>query len=177
MAGSAQDAGPDGGQFFQSLYDDHCASGPGDILFVVVSESTTASHSASRSNQKSSGAEIGPGTAWLDFIPQISYGGEMSGSARGSAQRRNMLSTRIATTVVGRSPNGNLMIEGERTIRVNDDLQTVKLIGEVRSEDVRPDNTVLSQHVANAAIEYTGPDPGRPGKKVGLITRILGWLF
>jgi flagellar L-ring protein precursor FlgH len=144
---------------------------------VVVSESTTASQSASRSNGKSSDSRVGPGTGWLDFIPEIGFGADQSASARGSSQRRNVLSTRIATSIVGVTPAGNLMIEGERTIRVNHDLQQIRLVGEVRPEDVRRDNTVLSQHVANASIEYAGPDPGKPGKKVGIITRVLGWLF
>lgn len=170
-------AGPDAGDFFRSLYRDHRAAAPGDVLFVVVSESATASQSASRTNAKSSGVEVGPGTGWLDFIPGIAFDGKMSASASGASQRRNMLSTRIAATVTGITPAGTLIIEGESSLRVNHDLQTVRLTGEVRPEDVRPDNTVLSQHIANAAIEYHGPDPGRPGRRVGIISRILGWLF
>lgn len=173
----AADVGPDGGAFFMSLYDDHRAARPGDILFVVVSESATASQTASRSNSKSSEARVGPGAGWLDFIPELGFGGDFSAGASGGSQRRNMLSARIATTITGVTPTGNLIITGERTVRVNHDLQTIRLVGEVRPEDVRPDNTVLSQHIANAAIEYKGPDPGRPGRKVGIITRVLGWLF
>lgn len=171
------EVGPDGGSFFTSLYEDHRAAQPGDILFVVVAESTTASQSASRSNSRSADAEVGPGTGWLDFIPEIGFGGGLSAGASGSSQRRNTLSTRIATTITRVTPAGNLMITGERMVRVNHDLQTIRLIGEVRPQDVRPDNTVLSEHIANAAIEYEGPDPGKPGKKVGIITRALGWLF
>jgi len=163
--------------FFSSLYHDHRASKPGDILFVVISESSLASHTASRSNDTSSSAEVGPGTGWLDFIPGISFGGKLSGSASGKSQRRDVLSARVALVVSGITPTGNLLIEGERTVRVNEDLQTIRLSGEVRPEDVRPDNTVLSHHVAHASIEYEGPDPGRPGRRVGIITRILGWLF
>ncbi|MFP4248896.1 MAG: flagellar basal body L-ring protein FlgH [Armatimonadota bacterium] len=168
---------PDAGGFFTSLYDDHRAAQPGDVLFVVVAESTSASQSASRSNSKSADVEVGTGTGWLDFIPEIGFGGGLSTGASGSSQRRNTLSARIATTITGVTPSGNLMITGERTVRVNHDLQTIRLVGEVRPQDVRPDNTVLSEHIANAAIEYDGPDPGRPGKKVGIITRVLGWLF
>lgn len=180
MAATAEPAAGaalDGGGFFVSLYDDHRAVAPGEILFVVVSESTTASQSASRSNASSADARVGPGTGWLDFIPEIGFGGGLSAHAGGSAQRRNMLSARIATTITGVTPAGNLLITGERTVQVNHDLETIRLTGEVRPRDVRPDNTVLSQHIANAAIEYDGPDPGRPGKRVGLITRVLGWLF
>lgn len=163
--------------FFAALYADHRARRPGDILFVVISETSMASHAASRSNSRDASAQVGPGTAWLDFIPGLSFGGELDAKAGGQSQRRDVLSARIAVVVTGVTASGNLIIEGERTIRVNHDYQAIRLIGEVRPQDVRPDNTVLSQHVAAARIEYEGPDPGRPGDRVGIITRILGWLF
>jgi len=171
------EVGPDGGAFFTSLYDDHRAAAPGDILFVVVSEYATASQSASHSNSKSADVGVEEGTGWLSFIPEMGFGGSLSTGASGGSQRRNSLTARIATTVTGVTPAGNLMICGERTVRVNHDLQTIRLTGEVRPEDVMTDNSVLSQHIANAAIEYVGPDPARPGRNAGIITRILGWLF
>ncbi|MGI5819178.1 MAG: flagellar basal body L-ring protein FlgH [Armatimonadota bacterium] len=171
------DASPDGGSFFRSLYADRRAAAPGDILFVVVSESASASQSASRSNSRSADATVGPGSGWLEFIPEMGFGGSLSAGAGGTSQRRNTLTTRIATMVTGVTEEGNLIITGERRVRVNHDLQTIRLVGEVRTTDVRPDNTVLSEHIANAAIEYDGPDPGRPGRRVGILTRILGWLF
>lgn len=170
-------ADPGDSSFFEALYRDHRATSTGEVLFVVVSEATTASHTAMRSDAKSSSAQVGPGSGWLDFIPSFGFGGDLSASASGSSQQRNVLSTRIATTVTGVTPEGNLLIEGVRTVRVNHDLQVLRLTGEVRPRDVRPDNTVLSQHVANAQIDYEGPEPGEPGRKVGIITRVLGWLF
>ncbi|MGD9498192.1 MAG: flagellar basal body L-ring protein FlgH [Armatimonadota bacterium] len=177
VAASLCPAEPADIDFFTSLYLDHRAARPGNIVFVVISESAMASHTASRSNQSASEVEVGPGTGWLDFIPQLGFGGELQATASGQSQRRDSLSARIAAVVTGISPTGNLIIEGERTVRVNHDLQTIRLIGEVRPQDVRPDNTVLSQHVANAAIEYQGPDPARPARRVGIIPRVLSWLF
>ena len=52
---------------------------------------------------------------------------------------------------VGRGEDGLLLlIEGERAIQVNRDLQKIKLSGEVRPRDVQRDNTVLSSAIANA---------------------------
>ena len=177
VAGQEAAVSPDAGGFFRSLYADHRAAQPGDILFVVVSESAMASQTTSRTNAKSGSAEVGAGAGWLDFIQGAGFGGSLSASASGASQRRNSLSTRIAVTVTGVTPAGTLTIEGERTVRVNHDLQTARLIGEVRPEDIRPDNSVLSEQIANATIDYRGPDPGQPGKRVGIITRVLGWLF
>lgn len=170
-------ADPGDTQFFAGLYAEHRATAPGDILFVVISETSVASYSSSRTNQKSGEARVGPGTGWLDFIPELGFGGQLSAGASGQSQLRDSLAARVAVTVTGRSPTGNLLVEGERTVRVNDALRTLRLSGEVRPEDVRPDNTVLSHLVAHARIEYQGPDPGRPGRHVGILTRILGWLF
>lgn len=170
-------AEPDDTAFFTGLYAEHRATAPGDILFVVISETSVASYSASRSNQKSSDARVGPGAGWLDFIPEVSFRGQLSAAATGQSQLRDSLAARVAVVVTGLSPTGNLLIEGERAVRVNGALRTIRLRGEVRPEDVRPDNTVLSHLVAHATIEYEGPDPGRPGRHVGILTRILGWLF
>ncbi len=170
-------ADPTDGDFFMSLYADHRAHQIGDLVLVLISESSLASHSATRGNEKSADTKIGAGTGWLDFIPLMGYGAQSKSGAKGQSQRRDLLTARIATIVTGITPTGNLMIEGERTVQVNHDFQTIRLTGEVRPQDVAPDNTVFSHRVANAVIEYLGSDPGKPGHRVGIITRILNWLF
>ncbi len=170
-------ADPSEGSFFTSLYSDHRAAQVGDLVMVVISESSLASHSASRANDSSAGGSIGAGAGWLSFIPLTSYTGQSKSGAKGQAQQRDLLSARIAALVTAVAPSGNLMIEGERTIQVNHDVCTIRLTGEVRPQDLGPSNTVLSHNVANAHIEYMGSDPAKPGKRVGIITRILNWLF
>lgn len=170
-------ADPSEGDFFISLYTDHRAHQIGDLVLVVISESSISSHSASRSNDRSAESKVGPGAGWLDFIPLVGYGGESTSAAKGQSARRDMLTARIATMVTGVTPTGSLIIEGERTVQVNDDFQTIRLTGEVRPQDIGPDNTALSHRVANARIEYVGRDPGEPGRRLGIITRILNWLF
>ncbi len=177
MAAGGVCADPSDGAFFTSLYADHRATAIGDIVHVLISESSLASHTATRSNEKSSSATAGPGVGDLDFISLMGYSGSNKAEARGTSQTRDTLSARIAAVVTGVTPTGSLIIEGERRVACNRDFQTIRVQGEVRPRDIRPDNTVLSQYVANAQIEYTGPDPGKPGGRVGIIPRILGWLF
>jgi len=175
--GGVHAADPSEGTFFISLYSDHRAQQVGDLVLVVISESSLATHSATRANNRAANASLGAGAGWLDFIPLTSYTGQSAATAKGEAQRRDLLSARIATLVTGLAPNGNLIIEGERTVQVNHDFHTIRLTGEVRVQDLGPDNTVFSHNVANARIEYLGSDPGRPGRRVGILTRILNWLF
>jgi len=59
---------------------------------------------------------------------------------------------RIAATVVDIHPNGNLVLEARKTIRSNDSLWNYTLSGVMRSIDVFPNNTALSENIANLQI-------------------------
>jgi len=163
--------------FFINLFSDVRASEVGDVVLVVISESARASHQAARANDHKASTEVGPGKGWIDFIPLFGYDGSSTSSAKGVSSRQESFQARIATHVVDITEQGNLVIEGSRTVQVNMDVQTITLRGEVRREDIERDNTVYSWNVANAQITYKGSDPARPGRKVGIITRLLNLLF
>jgi flagellar L-ring protein FlgH len=165
------------GSFFATLFSDHKAVKVGDVLQIIIMESASATHTAERSNQASTQSSLGPGAGKLGFLPLWGYSGSSQSAAKGGASRTESFVGRVSVTVRGISPAGNLMVEGERAVQVNKDLQKIKLSGEVRPQDVQRDNTVLSTAVANAHIEYEGSDPGKPGSKVGILTGLLHWLF
>lgn len=162
---------------FKTLFADRKAVAVGDVLHILVTETAQASQTVNNSTSSSTQADLGPGLGKLSFLPLLKYQGGISAESKGSASRSETLTARVAVTVVGISPTGNLLVEGCRQVVVNNDHQTIKLCGEVRPEDVTAENTVPSYKVANAAISYTGTDPLRPGKKVGIITRLLHWVF
>ena len=176
-AGAQADSLYGTGAFFGSLFSDRKALKAGDVLQVIIVESASATHTAARNNNVSTQSSIGPGAGKLGFLPLWGYNGSSQSSASGDASRTESFVGRVSVTVKGVSPAGNLLIEGERAVQVNRDLQKIKLRGEVRPQDVLRDNTVLSSAVANAHIEYEGSDPGKPGSKVGIVTGLLHWLF
>jgi len=163
--------------FFVNLFTDARASRIGDVVLVIISESAQALHQAARANDHKTANEVGPGGGWLDFIPLFGYGGASASSAKGVSSRQESFQARIAARVINITEEGNLIIEGTREVRVNKDTQRITLRGIVRPQDICRDNTVYSWNVANAEITYEGSDPARPGKKVGIITRVLNLLF
>jgi flagellar L-ring protein precursor FlgH len=162
---------------FARLFCDRKAYRVGDILTVIIQESSQASHQASRQIGKESGTSVGPGTGVIGMIPVAGFGGKSKIDASGTTTRSGSIAGRMTVTVVGLATNGNLMVEGERKVRVNKDFQTFRLYGEVRPRDVRADNSVLSQSLADAAIEFEGSDPRQPGNRAGLIEQILNFFF
>lgn len=160
-----------------SLFMDRKATRVGDVLIVLISESASASHQASGAYEKATDSKVGPGVGQLSFIPFVGFDAKSQTKAKAASSRSDLLVTRVAVTITGITENGNLLVEGTRHIVVNKDYQRITLQGEVRPRDVRRDNTVLSQNVANARIEYHGPAARQPGRRVGLIPRILNWLW
>lgn len=162
---------------FASPFGDRKASRVGDVVQILISESAQANQTANDQTANKSNSTMGPGVGLLDFLPLVGYSGNITSAASGSTTRSASFTTRLAATVVGVSPNGNLLLEGSREVRVHKDFQVIKLSGEVRPSDILSDNTVPSYQVANARISYTGSDPRRPGSKSGLLTGLLHWLF
>jgi flagellar L-ring protein precursor FlgH len=74
----------------------------------------------------------------------------------GKSNQSNHLIGSIAVTASQVLPNGNLLVQGEKWIQINQGGEFVRLKGIVRPYDVSSRNTVLSTHVADAKISYGG---------------------
>jgi flagellar L-ring protein precursor FlgH len=162
---------------FSNLFTDRKAFAVGDIIHILVTESASASQNMQDTNASSSEAQVGPGLGKLSFLPLWGYSGDISAASKGTTSRSDSLTARLAVTVVGVAPNGNLLVEGERLVGVHKNHQTLKISGEVRPRDVGADSSVSSYKVANIKLSYSGSSPNRPGSQTGIITRLLHWLF
>lgn len=163
-----------------SLYTDRKAHMLGDVLTVLISEESSASRTAKTYTQKRDEvATSGEGTGVLDFIPLFSGGIDYKNlhDGTGKTSRQGKLWATITTKVVEVLPNGDLRIEGKKTVLVNQDKEEITLKGLVRHEDIAADNTVLSIYLADAQIEYKGKGAVDAGQKKGIILRILDWFF
>ena len=151
----------------QSLYADARARQPGDVLTVLLSESTSAQRESSSQNQSNSslggsGTADGPsiaGTFGLDA--EFSNASE---SANETVQS-DLLQGTLTVSVAEVDDAGNLVIEGERRLNVNGVTHFMRVTGTVRPFDIRTDNTLFSYQIANADIEY---------RRDGLIQRYAG---
>ena len=80
---------------------------------------------------------------------------------------------RISASVVDIRPNGNLVIEAHRTITNNNEVWEQSLSGIVRREDVLPNNTVLSEKIADLQICKNEQGHVRDAYRRGWFLRII----
>jgi len=97
----------------------------------------------------------------------VSMSGQRAFEGSSDANQSNSLSGSITVTVAEVLPNGILAIRGEKWITLNQGDELIRISGLVRTDDIGPDNTVLSTRVADARITYSGKgafaDANQPG--------------
>ena len=91
--------------------------------------------------------------------------------AESEVETREMLTLNIACTVADIRPNSDLVLEGHKQIRINDNIWEVSLTGICRHEDVGPDNVVLSQNIVNLRLDKRERGQVRDGYKRGWFLR------
>lgn len=70
-------------------------------------------------------------------------------------------------------PNGNLVVQGEKWIKLNQGDEFIQLRGIIRPEDISPLNTVPSSLVADARISYGGTGIIEEANTPGWLTRFF----
>ncbi len=108
-----------------------------------------------------------------DGDQRIQYNVNQQNRATGTMLTIESVKFEIATTVQAILPNGNLVLEAHRKVRIDEELWLVSLSGICRREDILASNVVLSNNVADLSIEKSELGIIRDGYRRGFITRFL----
>ncbi|HYW80802.1 MAG TPA: flagellar basal body L-ring protein FlgH [Thermoguttaceae bacterium] len=93
--------------------------------------------------------------------------------AEATLEARDTMKLSIACRVADIRPNGNLILEGHRTMRNNTEQWDISLTGEVRTEDISVDNTIDSEAIAELNVFKRESGHVRDGYRRGWF---LKWL-
>jgi flagellar L-ring protein precursor FlgH len=158
------------------LFQDNKAREVGDILTIILVETTTASSKASTAVNKNTSIDLAAPTIAGQSVTykgknilQVGVDGSRGFTGNGDTKQSNSLDGTVSVTVVQDLGNGNLLVSGEKKLRLNQGDEVVQVQGIVRTSDIAADNTISSERVADAKIVYGGR---------GTIARsnAMGWL-
>ncbi|MCF8779637.1 flagellar basal body L-ring protein FlgH [Vibrio sp. IRLE0018] len=163
-----------------NLYDDSKPRGVGDIITVTLDEKTNASKSANADLSKSNDSNMDPlevGGQELkigdkyNFSYNLSNSNSFTGDA--SAKQSNSISGYITVEVIEVLANGNLVIRGEKWLTLNTGDEYIRLSGTIRPDDISFDNTIASNRVSNARIQYSGTGTQQDMQEPGFLARFF----
>jgi flagellar L-ring protein precursor FlgH len=169
-----------------NLIADKTAHRPGDLITVLIAENQAVKNEET--------AQLRRGTT-LDyklesfnikpdaFNPLPSLGASSKDDFNGTAnvKKSGAFSARLTAMVMDLLPNGNLVIKGRREIHVDHETKIIEFSGVVRRFDIRADNTVTSELVADARVSYLGEgqltDTTQRRGLGNFLHRVLIWLW
>lgn len=175
-------AGVGGGVFSAdtvSLTSDARAFRVGDVVTVLLQETTQASKKAGTSFSKGSSASVTPisalgktfGRTGLDLSADRSFNGDATST------QQNALTGAITVLVQEVLPNGLLRVAGEKRLQLNQGEEYVRIKGYLRAADIDNENQVSSLRVANARIAYSGQGTLADANSPGWLTRFFTGPF
>jgi flagellar L-ring protein precursor FlgH len=172
------------------LFEDLRARRVGDILSIRLNENTDATKSAGTTIDKTNDTVIANPTIFgaspsidlpgiVPLTPRKRLGldstlnSETAFEGDAESTQSNSLTGDIAVTVAEVLPNGNLVVQGEKILTLNQGHEHIRISGIVRPEDINPDNSVDSTRVAAARIIYAGEGPTADASKLGWLARFF----
>jgi flagellar L-ring protein precursor FlgH len=158
-----------------SLTSDARAFRTGDVVTVILEETTQASKKAGTSFSKGSTASVAPigllgktfGRTGIDASADRSFTGDSTST------QQNALSGAITVIVQEVLPNGLLRVAGEKRLTLNQGEEFLRLKGYLRAADIDADNQVSSLRVANARIAYSAQGALADANTPGWLTRFF----
>jgi flagellar L-ring protein precursor FlgH len=168
------------GKNSKPVYSDAKACQIGDVLTIIIGETSNIKNEIDREVDNETSRAIGFDTdkylndapfSWLPKIPgvtdTIAATSSRSLKAEADYEDKRTYTDKITVVVEDIHPNGNLVVLGARHRDVAGDKVTIQVSGVVRPRDIAFDNTIQSNQVANFKIvtinEGIAEDYAKPG--------------
>ena len=173
-----------------TLYTDQVARRRGDLITIMVQETTAISETQKTETKRSlcgdaSGSVAGgisgtPAvTGSATTLPTLALDSSKNFKGEGKVEQAGSVKATVTGRVMDVLDNGNLVVEGRRAVKVNDDTKTILITGIIRTADIRSDNTVLSEKLHNFQVAIEGDGPLARSQGPGFFGKVLDvvWPF
>lgn len=161
-----------------SLLVDFKAGRVGDLVFVDIVETSTATVTSGAKRDRDSGT-LGGLSTLIGALPVSGAGtaatvaeglGQRKFEGNGQTQRKSNVKARITARVVEVLPNGDMRIQALKLVRVNKETEQMAVTGIVRRSDLAADNSIPTIAIGDLRVDFNG-------KGVASADNAPGWLF
>jgi flagellar L-ring protein FlgH len=161
-------------EVYRPLIADRKATLPGDVLTVIVLETSNAQTSTDLSSHKAikTALEVG----YNRDNHKVDFGLDGKGKVGAKTGRNGKIKAALTVRIKTVFPNSTYLVEGLQMITINGEQQRILLSGIVRPEDISPQNTILSTRLAQAHITYTGAGSVSNAQDRNYIYKILSFV-
>ena len=157
-----------------------------DIVSIRVEEATTSLAFGNATSRKATSYDavlkewvrlVGLDTVkpapQVDGDPRVQATSNEVYRANSEMRTSESLTTNIAAEIVDIRPNGLVVLNATTTNIINDNTWRMTLTGTCRSQDIGPDNTVLSRHLIHKTINKQDQGHVRDGYSRGWLTKLV----
>lgn len=152
----------------RGFFKDQRAGRVGDILTVLIeiNDKGEFENTSTRTRTNTNNAGISnlfglqglinralPGT---DNQTLVDTSSALSNEGKGTIDRSEEISLKVAATVTQMLPNGNMVVIGRQEVKVNYEVRELQIAGIIRPEDISSLNTISYEKIAEARISYGG---------------------
>jgi flagellar L-ring protein FlgH len=161
---------------------DYKARKVNDTVVILVAVSTTAAQTgdvnSQRAFQTASGITgLAGDVATKGLNPLFDANSATSLKGSGATDSSTTFKTSMTAQVIAVLPSGNLVLEAQRKIFMNNQHEDIIVRGVVRPRDISPANTVLSAALSDLEIEMKGKGIIADSvRRPNAITRAILWL-
>ena len=167
----------------KSLFSGVRAMGIGDLVSIVVEERLNSTDTMSYGSDRSSNTVDNFTTVLKSWIPFYNvdspnnYGGQNTVESSANSQRVLSFGDKISAQVVQQLSNGNLMVQGKKTLVNNNERVDLIVTGVIDPRWINASGEISSTKVANLQFALSGRGSLSRGQNEGIVNRLIKYLF
>ena len=167
----------------KSLFAGVRAMGIGDLISIKIEESLRTTDTMAYNSDKSSNTVDNFTTYiknWLPFYkidPANNFGGQNIVENSANTTRNLAFGDTISTQVVQMLSNGNMMVQGKKTLVNNNERVDLIVTGVVDPRWIDQNGQISSTKVANLQFALSGRGSLSRGQNESVINRVIKYLF
>lgn len=160
----------------------------GDVVTIMISESSTAAQEATTRTRKESGVGLSLESGW-DQVANLlgsetirkTYDANLEGKdnylGTGQTARKSTVRAMVTAVITEILENGNVYVVGEHKVKVNNEIETIRVSGIIRPSDITGANTINSYQIAKAEVSVNGAGVVGSKQSPGVLTKMFSWFF